>query len=93
MGTRITAGVGTWIGIIGACAGVIIPMLGQLADAAEPLGVSPTVWVVTGSILAAVVIIGRMAQAVANTVNPPPEGVGFLVDEISDSPTDTTLDI
>lgn len=88
MGTRITAGVGTWIGIVGACAGVLIPMLGALADAAKPLGVPPTVWVVTGSILAAVVIIGRMAQAVAATVSPEPLFADQTVDPMPTEPSD-----
>ena len=90
MGTRITAGVGTWIGIIGACAGVLIPMLGQLSDAAEPLGVSPDVWVVAGSILAGLVIIGRMAQAVANTVSPEPVFADQTVDTMPTDPSDVS---
>lgn len=79
MGT-ITKGVSTWMGIIGLCAGVLIPLLGSLADAAAPLGVPPTVWVVTGSILAAVVIIGRMAQAVAATIRQEPVSADQAVD-------------
>lgn len=84
MGSKISVGLGSWLGIIGAAAGVLIPLLGQLADASAPLGVPPQVWVIAGSILAVAVVLGRMAQAVANTILPPPDGVDLLAEPVLD---------
>jgi hypothetical protein len=92
MDTKIGIGLGTVIGTIGAAAGVIIPLLGQLSDAAEPLGVPGSVWVIAGAILGVAVVLGRMAQAVANIVSPPPDSVDFLVDELPEQQTDQPLD-
>lgn len=92
MGTKINIGLGSIIGTVGAAAGVIIPLIGQLSDAAEPLGVPGSVWVIAGAILGVAVVLGRMAQAVANIVSPPPDTVDFLIDELPDQPTDQPLD-
>lgn len=63
--TTVTKGFATWLGTIGAAALIAIPMLGKLADAAAPLGVSPRVYVILSAVLTLAVIIGRMSQAIA----------------------------
>ena len=88
MGTKISIGFATWLGTIGAAAGVLIPLVGQLNDAAQPLGVPGQVWVVMGAILAVAVVIGRMAQAVAQVVKDGPSQADLFVDELPDEPTD-----
>lgn len=88
MGTKISIGFATWLGTIGAAAGVVIPLIGELSDAAAPLGVSGQVWVVMGAILGVAVVIGRMAQAVAQVVKSAPSESDLFVDELPDEPTD-----
>ncbi len=73
---KIAIGFSTILGTLGLIAGIVIPMIGELADTADPLGVPPQTWVVMGSILGGLVILGRMAQAVAQIFKapaPPPE--------------------
>lgn len=65
MHQRISIGFATLLGTLGAVAAVLTPMIGELADAAQPLGVSPQVWVIVSAVLATAVVIGRMAQAAA----------------------------
>lgn len=65
---RVTIGFATVLGTIGALAGVIAPFIGQLADAADPLGVPPQVWLIMGAVCAVAVVLGRMGQAIAQTV-------------------------
>lgn len=60
---KVPIGFATLLGTIGAIAAVLIPFIGELADAAQPLGVDPQVWVVVAAVLTSVVVIGRMAQA------------------------------
>lgn len=69
--TNVAVGLSTWIGIVAASAAAIIPLIGDLADAAEPLGVAPGVWIVVSAALYAATIIGRMAQAIAITLREP----------------------
>ena len=84
MGSKISIGLGSWLGMIGAAAGVLIPLIGELADASAPLGVPGGVWVIAGSILATAVVLGRMAQAVANTISPPPDSLDLLDEPVLD---------
>ena len=63
--TNIAVGLGTKAGLVGGAAGLAIPFVGELAGAAEPLGVPPQVWVITGAVLTGLVILGRMGQAIA----------------------------
>lgn len=63
--TKISKGLATWLGIIGAAAAVLIPMVGELADATDPFGVPAQTWVIVSAILTTAVVLGRMAQAVA----------------------------
>lgn len=60
---KVPMGISSWIGFLAAAAAVIAPMIGELADAAAPLGVPSTVWVVISAVLASVTVIGRMWQA------------------------------
>lgn len=89
MDTKIRAGLATWVGLIGAAAGVLIPMLGELADAAAPLGVPAAVWTIAGAALGVAVVLGRMAQAVANIVAPLPGHIELAIDELPADSTDT----
>lgn len=94
MSQRITIGFGTVLGTIGALAGVLIPFVGQFADASEPLGVPGSVWVIASAVLATAVVLGRMGQAIAQTVAGVPAPFfddtepGFLIDEAPVEPTD-----
>jgi transcription termination factor Rho len=88
VGTKISIGFATWLGTIGAAAGVVIPLIGELSDAAAPLGVPGQVWVVMGAILGTAVVIGRMAQAVAQVMKDAPSEADLYVDELPDEPTD-----
>lgn len=88
---RITIGFATIFGTLGAAATALAPMLGELAGAAEPLGVPPQVWMVLSAVLASIVVLGRMAQAVAATLagdqGPAPEP-GDLVHPAPTVPSD-----
>ena len=88
MGSKISVGLGSLLGMIGAAAGVLIPLIGTLADASAPLGVPGRVWVTASAILTTAVILGRMAQAVANTINPPPAAVDLFPDALPAEPSD-----
>ncbi len=56
-------GYGTRFGSAAAAVAVLIPAVGELADATEPLGVPPVTWVISSAVLASLVIIGRYGQA------------------------------
>lgn len=81
---RVTIGFATILGTIGALAGVIAPFIGQLADASDPLGVPPQVWLIMGAVCAVAVVLGRMGQAMAATL----AGVTVFDDSDPDSLTD-----
>ena len=68
MNTKIAIGFASILGTIGAAAAAIIPLIGELADSADPLGISPDVWIKVSAVLAVTVIVGRMAQAVAAVI-------------------------
>lgn len=69
MSTKIPVGLATYIGLVGAAAAVLIPMIGELANATDPLGVPDQTWVIVSAVLTVAVIVGRMAQAVALAVS------------------------
>ncbi len=92
MGTKVTIGFATWLGTVGAAAGVLIPLLGQLADASKPLGVPSEVWVIVGAVLAVAVVLGRMGQAIAQVAKDAPAGADQMIDELPDEITDVGLD-
>lgn len=91
MGTKIRTGLGTWVGLVGAAAGVIIPLIADLESATDPLGIPSSVWIVCGAVLAGLVVLGRMAQAVATILSPPPAQVELAVDVMPTEPTDVSL--
>lgn len=66
---RIPIGFSTIFGAIGFGATLLIPLVGQLADATAPFGVSPRVWVVCSALLAALVLVGRYGQAITDSVS------------------------
>ena len=64
---NVPIGPSTIVGFVAAAAAALIPMLGELADAAEPLGIRNTVWVIVSAVLTAVTVLGRMLQAAADS--------------------------
>lgn len=62
---KVAVGYATILGTLGAIAGLLIPMIAELRDVSEPLGVPAEVFIYGSVVLSAVVIIGRYAQAVA----------------------------
>jgi hypothetical protein len=85
----VSFGPASWIGLVGAVAAAIAPMIGQLADAAAPLGVPDQTWIIVSAVLASVTVAGRMWQAGMNTIyGAGDEFSGELVDELPDEPTD-----
>lgn len=65
---NVSFGPASWIGLIGAVAAAVAPMIGALADAAAPLGVPDQTWIIVSAVLASVTVVGRMWQAGMNTV-------------------------
>lgn len=61
-------GKASWIGTIGAAAAVLVPFIPQLADATRDLGIPGQTWVWAAALLAGLVVIGRMWQAVMQTI-------------------------
>lgn len=68
---KIAVGIGTIGGLAGSSAAAVVPLVGQLADSTRPLGVPSAVWVITSAGLLTVVVLGRMAQAVAAVLRRP----------------------
>lgn len=88
----VTKGLATWVGLIGAAAAVLIPLLSELADAVDPLGVPPQTWVIVSAALAGLVVVGRMAQAIALTLHPPTVVEEGYPEEPPAAPTDVPAD-
>lgn len=63
MRQEVKIGPSTIIGYSAAAAAAVAPMVGDLADSAEPLGVPPWLWVVVSAGLAVTTNLGRMWQA------------------------------
>jgi len=59
----VKMGISSYVGFAAAAAAVLVPMVGELADATAPLGVPPSVWVVVSALLTTVTVLGRMWQA------------------------------
>lgn len=88
----VSFGPASWIGLVGAIAAAIAPMIGALADAAAPLGVPDQTWIIVSAVLASVTVIGRMWQAGMNTVYGGGDDYAEeLVDELPAQPTDAPL--
>lgn len=88
----VSFGPASWIGLVGAIAAAIAPMVGALADAAAPLGVPDQTWIIVSAVLASVTVIGRMWQAGMNTVyGGGDEFADELVDELPAEPTDAPI--
>lgn len=67
---KVSMGVSSWVGFIGAAAAIVAPMIGELADASAPLGVPPSVWVIVSAVLASITVLGRMWQAAWGATQP-----------------------
>lgn len=88
----VSFGPASWIGLVGAIAAAIAPMVGALADAAAPLGVPDQTWIIVSAVLASVTVIGRMWQAGMNTVyGGGDDFADELVDELPAEPTDAPV--
>ena len=88
----VSFGPASWIGLVGAIAAAIAPMVGALADAAAPLGVPDQTWLIVSAVLALVTVIGRMWQAGMNTVyGGGDDFADELVDELPAEPTDAQI--
>jgi hypothetical protein len=71
---KVSFGWASWIGVVTAAISAVIPVIGELAGVAEPLGVNPAVFVYVSGVLTSLTIIGRMAQAAviaAKEASPP----------------------
>lgn len=76
---KVSFGWASRIGTIGAIAAVLVPFIPQLAEQADAIGVPGQVWVWVAAILAAVTVIGRMAQAAIATVySGEPDAGGYI---------------
>lgn len=60
---NVTIGLGTLVGYISAAAAAIAPLVGQLADNLDPLGVPSQTWIIVSAVLAGITTLGRMYQA------------------------------
>lgn len=69
------------IGTIGAVSAVLVPFIPELASTTADLGVPGSTWVWVAALLAAIVVVGRMGQAVVNTIY----GGGASVDVPADT--------
>lgn len=88
----VSFGPASLIGLIGAIAAAIAPMLGALADASAPLGVPGQTWIIVSAVLASITVIGRMWQAGMNTVyGDAAISADELIDELPDEPTDAPV--
>ena len=82
-----TIGFATKLGTILVGLTAITPLIGELADASEPLGVPPQTWVVLSAGIAVAVILGRMIQAAF--AKPPEAPTGFANVEVDAIPSAT----
>lgn len=57
-------GISTYVSLIGAVITGIIPFIGELADAGQPLGISPDLWLKVSAGLAFALVVSKAAQAV-----------------------------
>jgi len=59
-------GLSTIVALIGAVLTALVPFVGQLADAGEPLGISPDLWLKVSAGLAFALVVSKAAQAVVS---------------------------
>jgi CRISPR/Cas system-associated exonuclease Cas4 (RecB family) len=57
-------GISTIVALVGAVITGLIPFIGELADAGQPLGISPDLWVKVSAGLAFALVLSKAAQAV-----------------------------
>lgn len=58
-------GLSTVLALITASLTAVAPIIGDLAGAAEPLGVPPTIWVAISALMASLLVLSKAAQAVS----------------------------
>ena len=56
-------GISTYVSLIGAVITGIIPFVGQLADAGQPLGISPDLWLKVSAGLAFALVVSKIGRA------------------------------
>ena len=86
--TNVPIGIGSIVGFVAAAAAAVAPLLGQLADATQPLGVPPQTWVHVSAALTAVTVLGRMWQAAAAAGQ-----ATTTLDDLSDPLPDEATDV
>lgn len=57
-------GLSTIVALIGSIITALIPFVGELADAGQPLGISPDLWLKVSAGLAFALVVSKAAQAV-----------------------------
>ena len=57
-------GLSTIVALIGSIITAMIPFVGELADAGQPLGISPDLWLKVSAGLAFALVVSKAAQAV-----------------------------
>lgn len=85
MTTNVPVGLATIVGYLSAAAAAVAPLVGQLADDLEPLGVPAQTWVIVSAVLAAITTIGRMYQA-GKAAAAPASPVNVEIDAIPSDP-------
>lgn len=61
--TPAPVGYATKLGTGAAAVSLLIPAVGELADATEPLGVPAQTWPILSAVILSLVIVGRYGQA------------------------------
>lgn len=69
-------GPASWVGFILTALAAITPLIGELADAANPLGVPPQTWVIVSAVIGTATVLGRMAQAIFASAPPQDSEIG-----------------
>lgn len=57
-------GISTIVALIGSIITALVPFVGDLADAGQPLGISPDLWLKVSAGLAFALVVSKAAQAV-----------------------------
>jgi len=61
---NVSIGPTTVFSVVVAALTAAVPLVGELADAAAPLGISPEFWVKVSALIASLLIAGRYGQAI-----------------------------
>jgi len=59
-------GISTIVALIGSIITALVPFIGELSDAGQPLGISPDLWLKVSAGLAFALVLSKAAQAVVS---------------------------